>query len=442
MSIPEKAKAHGLTVDKMMLETDSPLFFGWKDLKPLLNKKGVHNGKLRNKPLQFITSKRRIGKSTTIARWFLAAYICDGARYLYIRRTDDLLYSTMHKFFNQAIKLFNQHFADIFEIVLFHCETIEGQLTYKICINWKDEDYTPVEYTEAGDKKDISEQRAEELRKKDLKERSEDCGNALSLKQYEKAKSAGYDGNNIMHFVYDEFMAEQEVDYLGSKDSRDVEWDDLLSIYLSVDSDIGNPFLNKVTVLCLGNNAHKYNPILLRSGVNIYLAQSPDAMCISPKLEPWVYYQIEGTDAFKEMQKDSNAYWMMQHDERLRGFVFDNKHKDNKQEVIQDLISTRTPKGCEFYKTIILSGKYYGVYYRASDGLVYVDANKHPIKDGRTEALDLHSYCNGNAAMMVRRWKQSPTLNMIYERFLCRKVMFSDEKTQFKFLQYLEFIPT
>ena len=31
MSIPEKAKAHGLTVDKMMLETDSPLFFGWKD---------------------------------------------------------------------------------------------------------------------------------------------------------------------------------------------------------------------------------------------------------------------------------------------------------------------------------------------------------------------------------------------------------------------------
>lgn len=442
MSIKEEAKNHGLTTDFIMEKTDHPLFFGWKDLKPLLNKKGFHNGTKRNKPLLFLTSKRRIGKSTTVARWFLASYICEGARYLYIRRSDDLLYSTMHKFFDQAIKLINRAFKDVFEIVLFNCETKEGQLTYTICINWKDKDYTPVKYDDNGEKKELSEDQKEEIRKKDIKERSEECGNALSLRAYEKAKSAGYDGHNIMHFVYDEFMAEQEVDYLGSKENKDVEWDDLESIYMSVDSDIDNPFLNKVTVLCLGNNAHKYNPILLRSGVNIYLAQSPDAVCISPKTEAWTYYQIEGNEAFKEMQQNSNAYWMMQHDERLRGFIFDNKHKDDDKTTINSLILKDVPQGSEFYNTIILGGKYYGVFYRAVDGEIYISATKFNLRKGRTEALDLQSYCNGNATLIVRKWRQSPTLNLIYERFTCKKVYFSDKQTQYKFLQYLEFIPT
>ena len=181
MNIKEEAKNHGLTTDLIMEKTDHPLFFGWKDLKPLLNKKGFHNGTKRNKPLLFLTSKRRIGKSTTVARWFLASYICEGARYLYIRRSDDLLYSTMHKFFDQAIKLINRGFKDVFEIVLFTCETKEGQLTYTICINWKDKDYTPVKYDDNGEKKELSEDQKEEIRKKDIKERSEECGNAGSI---------------------------------------------------------------------------------------------------------------------------------------------------------------------------------------------------------------------------------------------------------------------
>lgn len=440
--LKDEAARHGLTVDKIMEATDSPLFFGWKDLKPLLNKKGYYNGIKRNKPLLFLTSKRRIGKSTTVARWFIASYVCEGARFLYIRRSDDLLYSTMHKFFDQAIKLINRAFKDVFEIVLFNCETKEGQLTYTICINWAGENYEPIKYDKNGDVVDLTDDQKEDARKKDLKERSEGCGSALSLRAYEKAKSAGYDGRNIMHFVYDEFMAEQETDYLGSKDNKDVEWDDLQSIYMSVDSDIDNPFLNKVTVLCLGNNAHKYNPILLRSGVNIYLAQSPDAICISPKTEAWTYYQIEGSDAFKKLQQESNAFWMMQHDDRLKGFIFDNKHKDNDQATITSLIASDIPKGCEFYNTIILGGKYYGVFYRAQDGCVYISSTKHDLRKGRTEALDMQSYCNGNAVMIVRKWRQSPTLNLIYERFICKKVLFSDKNTQYKFLQYLEFIPS
>lgn len=422
-----------ITVDEIMEATDKEYLFGWKDLKPIIEKRSAYDKKW----LFFLTSMRRVGKSTTIARYFLADFIVNHNRFLYIRRSDDLLYSTMHAFFDDAVKIINDAHLG-FEIAEFNCETLKGKITYSILINWDDEDYTVEEYTDAGDKVDLTEKQREELVKKQNKERTQDCGNALSLKQYEKAKSAGYSGKGIKHFVYDEFMAEQAVDYLGSKDNNCVEYDDIMSIYMSVDSDVGKPFLNDTEVFCLGNKAHDFNPILLKCGVNIYLAQSPEAKIISPKYEEWVYVEIEGNDKFKEMQKNSRAFRAMKHDSRMQDFIFDNESKD--AEVISSMIGER-PKKCEDYSNVILGGKKYGIFYRASDGLVYVSGRQTSKHNEDTEALDIESYNNGDAVRICKTWKMSVTLNIIYERFLCKKVMFSDKNTQYKFLQYLDFIP-
>ena len=421
-----------LTVDDIMNATDSPLFFGWKDLKPLLNKKSIYDDKW----LFFISSKRRIGKSTTIARYFLADYIANGVTYMYMRRTDELLWKTMHSFFDQAIKIMNRAKLG-FQIVSFECKTVGGKTQYFICINWDDEDYTPEKYTDEGDKIDMTPEEIEEAKKEDIKARTEVCGYAISLRKYESVKSAGFDGRGIRHFVYDEFIAEQSTDYLGTSEDNSVEWSLLMSIYMSVDSDVDHPFLNKCNVFCLGNRAHDNNPLLLGAGVNIYLAQSPEATCISPKKEEWVYYEVQGTETFAKLQKQSRAYRAMQHDKVLQDYNFNNVTKDKK--VSNELIIPDMPKGCEYNSTVIMSNKYYGIYYRERDGLVYVSSKKHGTE--YVEALDIESYYNNNVNLIINNWHKSMPLSLIYESFTRKHARFSDKKTQVEFLQYLDFMP-
>ena len=416
-----------LTVDDIMNATDNPLFFGWKDLKPLLNLRSAWDQKW----LFFLTSGRSIGKSTTIARYFMADFIVNGVKWLYMRRTDKVLWEGQKRFFDKAISIFNDHNLG-FKITYFSLEA--GQ--YYVTIDWDDEDYKVEKYDKNGELIEMTREEQLEAEKKDRKNRAQFAGIAHSLAAYEKAKGAGFDGLGIRHFCFDEFMAEQTVDYLGTKDNNLVEWDDILSIYASIDRDIGKPFLNECDVFCLGNKAHDFNPILLGAGFNEYHAQSPNAHVISPKYEEWVYYNVEGSEEFKKLAKQSRLYRAMKHDERLRKYNFDNESKD--EGISDELISKDTPKGCIYFSGVTLNGKQYGIYRRESDGLIYVGK---PVKGKYMEALDLGSYSNGDVVALVKQWRRSPALNIIYERFLVKKVLFCNKAAAQAFLKYLDFIP-
>lgn len=437
MSIREEAEKHGLGgwhgVEVIMHALDDPRFFSWKDLKPIMQKEFVRtNGSKDKKKGFFLTSMRSVGKSTVVGALLLSCYICLGLRYLYMRRTEKTLWKTMRAFFDDAIDLINEKDELPFTISYFHCEGGE----YTITVNWKDQDYKIEKYDKDGELLELSEEEIAEERKKDLKARAENCGSCLHIKGYADAKS-GFNKRDMGFMLYDEFMAEEATEYLGSADDTMVEWRCIMSIFMSIAREKGNPFKDNVTMFFLGNNALDYNPILIGAGVNYFIAQSPEADLISPKNAVWLYYNIQPSADFREAQLNSLAYQWMQYDEVLKEYNFNNVAKTRHGG--DGFIEKEVPKGCLYKSGLIFNGKQYGVYYRERDGMVYV--SKQFIPGRHCEAMDMSSYYNNNAMLLVQHWRDSGVLNLIYKRFLMKRVRFCDKNTQTTFLQYLDFIP-
>lgn len=425
----DEAKAHNIDgwkgVDKIMSALDDPRFFSWKDLRPLMLKEFIRlNGSKDRKKGFFLTSMRSVGKSTVCSCLFLVSFICMGIRYLYMRRTEKTLWKTMRSFFDDAIDLINEKDNIPFTISYFHCEGGE----YTLTINWKDKVYEPDE--------ELDEDALAEWKKKDLKARAENCGSCLHLKGYADAKS-GFNKRDIGYMLYDEFMAEESTEYLGSADDQMVEWRCIMSIFMSIAREKGNPFKDNVSMFFLGNNALDFNPILIGAGVNYFMAQSPEADLISPKNATWLYYNIQPSQEFREAQLNSLAYQWQQYDDTLRNYNFNNVAKTRHGS--DELIEKDIPKGCEYRSGLIFNNRQYGIYFRERDGMVYVTKKFIPGK--HCEAMDLSSYYNNNTMLLVRHWRDSITLNLIYKRFLLKKVRFCDRNTQTTFLQYLDFVP-
>lgn len=371
------------------------------------------------------TSVRGYGKSTRTACRFLAYYIADGKRFLYLRRTDRLLNATKHSFFDKARQIINR--ANLgFQITYLACDA--G--VYKVKVEYDDEENCPEEIEEAG----------EDEIKKWRKITAEQCGLAMALSTgEEEAKSGGSKFDGVKYGVFDEFMAAHETSYLGSIDDPDREYEALYSIYLSISRDMDNPFLSDVYFVMLGNRSHDYNPILLNLGVNEYIAQSPDAHIIAPKSEEWAIEFIEATEGFKKKQRDSVQYKLAQHSKKELEYNFENKSKDI---ILSDkVISKKKPNNMRYYSTVILNTVKYGIYYRREDGIIYIGKPDETKGMKWTEALDVASYYGGNNVMIVRRWRDSPVLKMIYDRFVYNKVIFCDKQAQRSFMTYLDFIP-
>jgi len=377
------------------------------------------------------TSPRGYGKSTRAASRFIATYICTGKKWLYLRRNDKLLNSTKWTFFDTAVEIINDVCSDLFYISHFRCETLNGITRYFMKIEFADEDNTPPGI------EDVEEDKREDFLKQYRRKTAEECGLAMALSTgEEEAKSGGGIFKNVKLGVYDEFIAAHGTNYLGSADTPEREFEAIYSIYISVAREKGNPFLSDVYFFFLGNWSHDYNPILVETGVNIYTAQSPEAHMIAPKSEEWAIEFIEPTEGFKRKQRESVAYKLAQHSKREQEYNFENKSKDS--QYADESICKDTPKDCRYMEGLMLNNKGYGVYYRRRDGLIYIGKIR---QEGKTHALDIGSYTNGNASMLVMKWRDDPILERIYERFLCRKVYFRDKETQRAFLQYLDFIP-
>lgn len=404
----KKKGRYGLSVDDLMYSIDNPMFFSWSDLRPLL---------LTGKMGFFFTSMRSVGKSTVLSALMISLFIVHELRFLYMRRTERTLEKTRKAFFDDAIDLLNG--ARLIKIDYFSCEA--G--TY-----W-------IHTASPGDAPIDND--PEEAAKR-IKAEKENCGSCIHVKGYADAKS-GFDKDRITTILYDEFMAEQYTEYLGAGTEKNVEWQCVMSIFMSIAREKGNPFKDDVRMFFLGNHALEYNPILIGAGVNRFVAQSPEAKQINPKNAIWLYKDIQPSEAFKQKQKESLAWEWMKYDESLQNYNFGNALRDDGT-VIDSLISPDKPNGVKEYSNVILGGKVYGIYHRYRDGLMYIDG-KHKCSIRSGEALDIESYNNNNAILICQGWRRSPVLSAIYERFIRKRVMFSDKQTQVKFLQYLDFVP-
>lgn len=380
-----------------------------------------------NRPAIITTGHRSGGKSTGWGRYTLFNFIYNHEKFLYIRRRREELDKTKQKFFDGCIDIINNAGLG-FKIVYFSCEG--GR--YRITINWDNEDYTPVKYNKAGDKVDMTPEEMEEAIKKDVKARSVDCGGAIALAESQKVKS-GYDFSDITTIIFDEFIAEHQTEYLGSYETPDVEYQNLISLFVSCDRGIGKYFRNETKIVLIGNKANVYNPILLKWHVNKYLAMSPSAKYIAPKDERgWIYESVEPSKAYIVAARNSNAILLM--DDSERDYNLGNKTRagnEGKEWVRQ------TPKDAIYHKGILLGGVGYGVYYDKND-ITYIGAYK---KGKKVEAFDVVSANNNDADRIVTNWKDSPIMYSIYIKFCRKKLYFNNQETAKAFLQYLNFIP-
>lgn len=378
------------------------------------------------RPANIITGHRSGGKSTGVGRFVLFDFILNKRKFLYIRRRRDELDKTKKKFFDNCIDIINK--ADLgFKIVYFDCEA--GR--YKMTINYDDQDYTPVKYNKDGDKEDMTPEEEEEARKKDIKSRAVDCGGAIALAMSQKVKS-GYDFSDTDTIIFDEFIAEHQTDYLGSAETPDVEYENLISLFVSCDRGIGKYFRNETRIILIGNKANVYNPILLKWNVNKYLTMSPEAKFIAPKGEPgWVYEQVDPSQAFVNAAKNSNAILLM--DEQERDYNLGNKTRAGNEGA--EWIQNPPPKA-NYYKGIILAGNEYGIYQY--NNIMFIGKYQ---KGKRASAYDIVSLSRNDANLIVTNWKQDPIMLSIYIKFCRKQLYFNNQDTARVFLQYLNFIP-
>lgn len=398
-------------------------------LKAMKKTDGVFYSPMRaidyGRPAIITTGHRSGGKSTGWARFMLFDYIYNGHKFIYIRRRRDELDKTKNKFFDNAIEIINK--ADLgFKIVYFECKV--GR--YKITVNWDNEDYTPEKYTPEGDKVDMTPEEIEEARKQDIKERAEDCGGAIALAMSQKVKS-GYDFKGVRTMVFDEFVAEHQTDYLGSHETPDIEYQNLISLFMSCDRGIGQYFRNETRIVLIGNKANIYNPILLKWHVNKYITMSPDAKFIAPKNEGWVYEEVQPSAQYIEAAKQSNAYMLM--DEEERAYNIGNKTRAGNEGSEWVLA---VPNNAYYKNGIILNGKEYGIY--EYNNIMYIGKCRAGQK---MQAYDIASASHHDASLIVTNWRQDPVMFSIYYKFIKKQLFFYNQDAAREFLQYLQFIP-
>lgn len=389
-----------------------------------------------NRPAIIQLGHRSGGKSTTDARLLLFDYIYNGHQWLYIRRQKDELDLTKKKFFDDAIQIINDSRDKKgrplfpFYIPYFVCE---GGV-YKIVVRYYDKEYDTNLYDKDGNVVDESDEEREKRLEKELEEEAAPCGLSQALNMSQKIKSGFFNGYDIWWIVYDEFIAEHQTGYLGSNETRNVEYQNLISIFVSADRGVGKFFRNQVTILLIGNLANLYNPILLEWGVNKYYAAAEDPHFIAPKEAGWVLEIIRPSEKYIEEAKNSNAWKLMSQEER--DYNIGNKPRSG--EYTDAFIQPVLPKNAYYLSGVILGGREYGIYRDITTGDFYI--NKYR-QGGKCEALDMVSYANGNATLLCQSWNKSPVLNIVHEMFIRHKLYFNNKATQLAFLQYLDFIP-
>lgn len=380
-----------------------------------------------NKPLNIITGPRSTGKSTGTAVFSLLYFIRLGGGFLYTRRTKDETDLTKGAFFNDAVDIINEAGLG-FQIVYFSCKGKE----YYITVNYDNQSYNTEKYNSKGEVVDETPEERQERIEQETAARSKCCGRSLALSMVGKAKS-GFDFRGIDNIIFDEFIAEEQTDYLGSVENPYVEYTKLISLYVTCDRKKGSAYRNETRIFLLGNMANVYNPILLKLKANTFLVNNDNAKFISPKNEAWVLQQAVPSKEAQEKIKKSYAYMLM--DKSEQAYNFENKSRSgytSKEYIRRDM-----PKNCIYISGFILNGVKHGIY---RDQNFYIYINKY--QSGKyEEALDIVSYSAGDTAMLVQHWRQSPYLNLIYKAFVQHKLYFDNQKTQHDLLMYLEFIP-
>lgn len=339
-----------------------------------------------NRPLNFVTGSRSIGKSTDIAAFFVLDYIINGHKFLYCRRTLDETRLTCAGFFGNAVQIINNK-TDI---------KIES-------LRYYGGDY----YIKLADGEEIQ------------------CGSVVALSQEQKYKSADF--SLYCNLVFDEFICQDSTKYLGSKATPEREYRAVLSLYQTIDRGIDKPYRNETRFFFLGNTATIYNPIFLSLDISRYIQEG--SHFIAPKGKLWVLERVESVEALKDAEQ-SFAYLMA--DAEGRDYAFRNRGVDT-LDYIEKLPDSRT-----YLCTLVRNRNKYGVWTTSDYSKFYIGEYKDI---GRSViSLDITSH-TANDLTMVTKWQDYPMINRLVKAFKENKLYFTNGRAKAEFLIYFKLMP-
>lgn len=348
------------------------------------------------RPWIFITGSRSIGKSTSIAILVVLDYLENGHKWIYCRRTRDEVQLTANTFFGNAINIINKHTK--YKI---HDITFSKQRFWISMESDKNED------EEDGYNK-------------------RECGMVIPLSLEQKYKSSNL--SDYFTIIYDEFIAKNKTQYLGSAQTPNREYKAMLSLYQTVDRGIDKPYRNETTVFFLGNTATIYNPIYLSLGIANYIR--PDSKIIAPKNKLWILEQIETVEALEEIE-ESYAYQLA--DEEEREYAYKNKGAGD-----TDTAFIGRPEISTYDETYTLNGVDYGVSH-TTDWKYYIGSPRRDVT-AKKYSLDVDSH-TGIDLKLIHKMLQHPMTVYLQKAFCDGRLYFKDVRTKQEWLKYLQFMP-
>ena len=340
-----------------------------------------------NRPIICCTATRSVGKSTGTACYVLLDYLTNEHKFMYIRRRQRDTFKTCKTFFTNAVAIINKYTP--FDIVAFKYDA--G--FYYIALE-RDDDGEPV---------------------------YKQCGLAAPLSEEEDLKSSVF--SDYFTIIYDEFISKDRTKYLGTKNTPEMEWESVVSLYQTVDRGVDNPFRNETRVFLLGNKATIYNPICISLGISDFVREGQHFT--APKGKVWVWEDLDRVEATAQIEK-SFAYQMST--ESVKNYAYRNLGKDSDQFL-------RKPKIASYVATVKLHDVLYGIY-RDSEFNFYI----HTPKEGYAViSLDVGSYKESDLRL-IAKWRESPLMQMLSEAYARGMLYFGSGKTQNAFLMYLEYL--
>lgn len=347
------------------------------------------------KPWNFITGSRSVGKSTNLAIYCILDYLENVHKFIYVRRTKDEVLLTAPTFFGNAIPIINKYTE-------YKIKSVEyKKQKYFIEFEPENEDDEPV---------------------------IEECGMVIPLSLEQKYKSANL--SDYFNVIYDEFIAKNSSQYLGSSQTPDREYKAVLSLYQTIDRGIDRPYRNETKIFFLGNTATVYNPLFLSLGIADYVTNNPEAKMISPKNKLWLLERIETVEALKDIQ-DSYAYQLA--DEEERAYAYENKGSE-----ASDTAFIKEPEIAVYDETFCLNNIDYGVCHDTAYNYYIGKPNYKATQ--KKYSLDVNSH-TGIDLKLIHRMMQHPMTMFLHDAYINGRLYFNNARTKQEWLKYLQFIP-
>lgn len=340
------------------------------------------------KPLLMAAEPRGLGKSTGAALSCIGDFYDTGGnkKFIYCRRTDDELKRTRKNYFDGALKIYNEFYGK-------NINWVYDQETYK-----EEESGAIVGYT-------------------------------IPLNLADKYKSATYGADGVRKIIYDEFILRRgkEAGYLGGLSNPLIEYDLLIGLYQTVDRAPGHRFLNETEIICLGNFANLYNPIMMGCNASEYVEH--DSKFVNPKTQPWAVelktdYKTDGNDI-----KDSYGYRLSR--ESIAARDYDNDGFTRAATIVGKLKGVRNGMFNCTYK-----GRQYGIWSYENKGVVYVSNEPVP---GRINIAMTMEDSGGINQITAEKYRYMPEMQLLRRAAERGFLVFDSARSRNDILTYLDF---